>query len=132
MADFYRELGDAFGVPLKVHFRWSSFKDLRARWEAHLATTLCRPVLIIDEAQEMDPDVLSELRSLSSSHFDSRSILTVVLSGDLRLLDLLRLPQLIPRWVHASAPGLPSNMPLLISLASCSLTYLPKPAIRAC
>lgn len=96
MADFYRELGEAFGVPLKVHFRWSSFKDLRARWEALLATTLCRPVLIIDEAQEMDPDVLSELRSLSSSHFDSRSILTVVLSGDLRLLDLLRLPQLIP------------------------------------
>lgn len=96
IADFYRELGEIFGVPLKVHYRWASFKDLRAKWEDHLQTTLCRPVLLIDEAQEMEPDVLSELRLLSSAHFDSRRILTVVLSGDPRLLDLLRLPQLVP------------------------------------
>ena len=51
LPDFYRELGDVFGCALKVHFRWSSFKDLRARWEAHLAATLWRPVLLIDEAQ---------------------------------------------------------------------------------
>jgi type II secretory pathway predicted ATPase ExeA len=44
----------------------------------------------------MDPDVLSELRLLASTHFDSRPILTVVLSGDDRLLELLRLPKLIP------------------------------------
>jgi len=96
IADFYRELGDIFGVPLKVHYRWASFKDLRAKWENHLQTTLCRPVLLIDETQEMEPDVLSELRLLASTHFDSRRILTVVLSGDPRLLDLLRLPQLVP------------------------------------
>lgn len=95
-ADFYREMGDVFGVALKVHYRWSSFKDLRAKWEAHLAATLWRPVLLIDEAQEMQPEVLSELRLLSSTQLDSRSILTVVLSGDNRLLDLLRLPPLIP------------------------------------
>jgi type II secretory pathway predicted ATPase ExeA len=94
--DFYREMGDVFGVALKVHYRWASFKDLRAKWEAHLATTLWRPVLLIDEAQEMQPEVLSELRLLSSTQLDSRSILTVVLSGDNRLLDLLRLPPLIP------------------------------------
>jgi type II secretory pathway predicted ATPase ExeA len=96
IADFYRELGDIFGVPLKVHYRWASFKDLRAKWENHLQTTLCRPVLLIDEAQEMEPDVLSELRLLASTHFDSRRILTVVLSGDSRLADLLGLPQLVP------------------------------------
>jgi type II secretory pathway predicted ATPase ExeA len=95
-ADFYREMGDIFGVVLKVHYRWSSFKDLRAKWEDHLAATLWRPVLLIDEAQEMQPEVLSELRLLSSTQLDSRSILTVVLSGDNRLLDLLRLPPLIP------------------------------------
>jgi type II secretory pathway predicted ATPase ExeA len=96
IADFYRELGEIFGVPLKVHYRWTSFKDLRAKWENHLQTTLCRPVLLIDETQEMEPDVLSELRLLASTHFDSRRILTVVLSGDPRLLDRLRLPQLLP------------------------------------
>jgi hypothetical protein len=96
ISDFYREMGEVFGVALKVHYRWSSFKDLRAKWEAHLAATLWRPVLLIDEAQEMQPEVLSELRLLSSTQLDSRSILTVVLSGDNRLLDLLRLPPLIP------------------------------------
>jgi type II secretory pathway predicted ATPase ExeA len=95
-SDFYREMADVFGVGLKVHLRWCSFKDLRSKWEEHVATTLCRPVLLIDEAQEMQPEVLSELRLLSSTQLDSRSILTVVLSGDNRLLDLLRLPPLIP------------------------------------
>ena len=61
-----------------------------------MASTLWRPVLLIDEAQEMQPEVLSELRLLSSTQLDSRSILTVVLCGDNRLLDLLRLPVLIP------------------------------------
>jgi len=94
--DFYREMGDIFGVPMKVNYHWSSFKDLRLRWEALVASTLWRPVLLIDEAQEMQPEVLSELRLLSSTQLDSRSILTVVLCGDNRLLDLLRLPVLIP------------------------------------
>ncbi len=96
LGDFYRELADIFGVALRVHNRWTSFKDLRAKWEAHLAATLWRPTLLIDEAQEMEPEVLSELRLLASSHFDSRSILTVVLAGDGQLLELLRMPRLLP------------------------------------
>ncbi len=96
MGDFYRELGDIFGVALRVHNRWTSFRDLRAKWEAHLAATLWRPALLIDEAQEMEPDVLSELRLLASSHFDSRPILTVVLAGDGQLLELLRTARLVP------------------------------------
>jgi type II secretory pathway predicted ATPase ExeA len=53
-------------------------------------------VLLIDEAQEMEPHVLSELRILASSDFDSTSLLTVILSGDGRLLELLRHEDLIP------------------------------------
>ncbi len=30
--DFYRELGDIFGVPFPPHNRWGGFKVLRARW----------------------------------------------------------------------------------------------------
>jgi general secretion pathway protein A len=95
-ADFYREMGEVFGLSLSPHNRWISFKALREKWEAHLAATLWRPVLVIDEAQEMKPDVLSELRLLSSTKFDSHSVLTVVLGGDGQLLELLRLPRLIP------------------------------------
>jgi general secretion pathway protein A len=53
-------------------------------------------VLLIDEAQEMSPDVLGELRILSSADFDATSLLTVILSGDGRLLELLRQEALVP------------------------------------
>lgn len=96
LADFYREMGDVFGVPLKPHNRWVGFKALRERWCAHLESTLLRPVLLVDEAQEMTPAVLSELRLLSSTHFDSRTILSVVLAGDGRLTQMLRHEDLLP------------------------------------
>ena len=69
---------------------------LRERWKTHVASSRIRPVLLIDEAQEMSPDVLSELRILSSADFDATSLLTVVLSGDARLLELLRRDDLVP------------------------------------
>jgi general secretion pathway protein A len=95
-ADFYRELGDLFAVKLAPHNRWGGFKALRERWRAHMASTRIRPALLVDEAQEMSPDVLSELRILSSADFDATSLLTVVLSGDGRLLELLRQEDLVP------------------------------------
>ena len=96
IADFYRELGDLFGVELRPHNRWAGFKTLRERWTAHIDGTLLRPVLLIDEAQEMSSMVLSELRLLSSTRFDSRIILSVVLCGDARLVDKLRQQDLLP------------------------------------
>ncbi len=53
-------------------------------------------MLLIDEAQEMTPEVLGELRILSSADFDAMSLLTVVLAGDGRLLELLRQEVLVP------------------------------------
>ena len=71
-------------------------KRSRERWKAHVASSRIRPVLLIDEAQEMNLDVLAELRILSSADFDARSLLTVILSGDGRLSELLRQEQLVP------------------------------------
>jgi len=96
LADFYREMGDVFGVELRPHNRWGGFKALRERWLTHLEGTLLRPVLLIDEAQEMHPSVLSELRLLSSAEFDSRTLLSVVLAGDARLTHKLRRDELLP------------------------------------
>jgi type II secretory pathway predicted ATPase ExeA len=96
MADFYREMGDVFGVELSPHNRWGGFKRLRERWLAHLEGTLSRPVLLIDEAQEVQPAVLNELRLLSSVDFDSRHLLSVVLAGDKRLTQKLRQDDLQP------------------------------------
>ena len=96
LADFYRELGDLFQVPLSPHNRWASAKVLREKWHNHIETSLYRPVLLIDEAQEMNPLVLCELRLLSSADLDSRSILTVILAGDGRLTAKLESPELLP------------------------------------
>jgi general secretion pathway protein A len=83
-------------VKLTPSNRWGGFKTLRERWKTHVASSRIRPVLLIDEAQEMAADVLGELRILSSADFDATSLLTVVLSGDGRLLELLRQEDLIP------------------------------------
>ena len=96
LADFYREIGDIFSVNLSPHNRWGGFKSLREKWRSHLASTLLRPVLFVDEAQQMLGSVMSEMRLLSSVEFDSKNILTVVLSGDARLLELFHQPELLP------------------------------------
>jgi general secretion pathway protein A len=94
--DFYRELADLFGVPLQAHNRWSGFKALRARWADHISTTLTRPVLILDEAQEALSPVFTEPRTLASKDLDTRQLLCVVLAGDGRLVERLRSPDLLP------------------------------------
>jgi len=69
---------------------------LRDRWQTHIDASLSRPVLIVDEAQEMLPAVLAELRLLSSARLDSHILLTVVLAGDGRLPERLRSEDLAP------------------------------------
>ena len=96
LADFYREIGTLFAVDFKVTNRFNTFKLLREKWQTHIESTLFRPVLLIDEAQDMHPVVLSELRSISSIHFDSRSIITVILCGDERLPVKLNSAELLP------------------------------------
>jgi len=96
VSDFYREIGDLFGLNYKVTNRWCCYKDLRAKWQEHIKATLMRPVILIDEAQEMPSDVLNELRLLSSVKLDSQVVLAVILSGDTRLIDKLKGPKLLP------------------------------------
>jgi general secretion pathway protein A len=96
LADFYREMGDLFGVALHPHNRWGGAKVLRERWQTHIDASFSRPVLIVDEAQEMVPAVLSELRLLASARLDSHILLTVVLAGDSRLAERLRSDEFLP------------------------------------
>lgn len=96
LADFYRELGHLFGVPLAPHNRWNSAKVLREKWLAHMDAAVHRPVLLIDEAQEMNAAVFAELRLLASADLDSRALLTIILAGDQRLLSRLEEPELLP------------------------------------
>jgi len=111
VSDFYRELGEMYGLTLKPGNRWGGFKALRAAWSAHISQSLLRPVLIIDDAQEMQESVLCELRLLTSKDFDSKSLLCVIFAGDQRLPERLKSPALIPlesrirkRLLLSSAP----------------------------
>jgi general secretion pathway protein A len=96
VTDFYRELGDLFGLAVSSSNRWGAYKTVRAKWQAHIQQTLFRPVLLIDEAQEMSPLLLAELRLLGSTKLDTCTIVTVVLCGDRRLEEKLRTPDLLP------------------------------------
>jgi general secretion pathway protein A len=96
IADFYREMGELFGVELRPHNRFAGAKILRQRWQAHIQGTLSRPVLVVDEAQEMQTAVMAELRLLASADLDSNVLLTVVLAGDGRLAERLRCDEFLP------------------------------------
>lgn len=96
VTDFYREIGDLFGVPVSTSNRWGAYKTVRAKWQEHIQQTLFRPVLLVDEAQEMSPLLLAELRLLGSTKLDTCQIVTVVLCGDRRLEERLRTPDLLP------------------------------------
>jgi general secretion pathway protein A len=96
LSDFYRELASIFGIVVSSSNRWGGYKMLREKWLMHIESTLMRPVLLIDEAQEVPPIVLDELRLLGSTRFDSCTIVTVVLSGDLRLAERLKTQELLP------------------------------------
>jgi len=88
--DWYRELGDIFGVDLSPANRYGSFKVLRARWRSYIKSTLFHPVLLVDEAQETPIESLTELRLLSSANFDSEALISAVLCGDSTLPERFR------------------------------------------
>lgn len=54
-----------------------------------------RTILIVDEAQNLDPDALEELRMLSNINADKDQYLQIILVGQPQLKDLLRSPQLL-------------------------------------
>ena len=117
--DFYRELGDLFGVTLSPHNRWASTKVLRECWQAHIEPPLFRPVLLVDEAQEMLPAVLGELRLLSATPArHPRAAHRACSAGDSRLLEKLRLPRAAAPGQPHAAPASPSRPPPRTNCAS--------------
>jgi type II secretory pathway predicted ATPase ExeA len=96
LGDFYRELGELFSVNMSPSNRYGGFKALPDRWKSHCQSTLLKPVLLIDEAQQVSAECLTELRILQSHKFDSQSLLFTILCGDNRLPDRFRGADLLP------------------------------------
>ena len=67
VGDFCREMAALFGVNLSSAKRYGGFKALRERWLSRIKSRLFRPVLLIDEAQEMVAACLNELRRFNGT-----------------------------------------------------------------
>lgn len=129
--DFYRELGDCFGVPLSPHNRWNGTKSLRQKWLAHIDASLYRPVVIIDEAQEMSTKLLNELRLLASVDLDARCILTIVLAADEHFPARLNMSDLLPldSRIRVRLPYLPQPPDLLAQVIRHALSEAGNPVL---
>jgi type II secretory pathway predicted ATPase ExeA len=87
--DLCREIAAACGVPSAGTYP-ALVRKLTERFETTLDEDGLRPVLVLDEAHELRPEVLSMLRLLTNFKMDSRLVLSLVLSGQPPLATLLR------------------------------------------
>ena len=78
--DFYRGLTRALGLtPVGT---WPSLLDASQEYARTLAATEARRlVMIIDEAQDMRPQVLSTIRMLTNFNLDSELVISLILVG---------------------------------------------------
>lgn len=87
--DMSREIAQAVGVPPAGTFPML-VRRLQERFQTSLDTDGLRPVLILDEAHEMRPEVLGMIRVLTNFEMDSKLVLSVVLAGQSSLGNMLR------------------------------------------
>ena len=79
-----REIATALGLPPAGSYPML-VRRLQEGCISSLDTESRRPVLLIDEAHEMRPDVLSMLRVLTNFDMDSRLVVSLVLTGQSKL-----------------------------------------------
>lgn len=87
--DMCREIAQAVGLQPAGSYP-SLVRKLQDRFSETTDTDGLRPVLILDEAQDLRPDTLAMLKVLTNFDMDSRLVLSIVLAGQPRLRDLLR------------------------------------------
>ena len=91
--ELLRKINEEFGI----HTRADSIKGLIDELNAFLLDRHARGkncVLIIDEAQDLDPKVLEQIRLLSNLETETQKLLQIVLVGQPELIELLALPEL--------------------------------------
>ncbi|RLA56826.1 MAG: hypothetical protein DRR04_13760 [Gammaproteobacteria bacterium] len=87
--DMCREIAQAIGLPPAGSYP-SLIRKLQDRFHETSDSTGLRPVLILDEAQDLRPDTLAMLKILTNFDMDSKLVLSILLAGQPKLRDLLR------------------------------------------
>jgi type II secretory pathway predicted ATPase ExeA len=88
MLELLRQICLELGAPATLFSAARLFKTVRDALQDIRATKQI-PVLLIDEAHLMRLDVFAQLHTLTQFHFDSASLMPIVLSGQLSLIDRL-------------------------------------------
>jgi len=93
--EFYESLVAAFGLPREADRSkaWFVAAFDRMLRERH-ARGASRPVLVIDEAQSLPPELLEEIRLLANIETDTAKLLLVILTGQPELAERLNDPGL--------------------------------------
>lgn len=91
--DLCREIAVACGLAPSGTYP-GLVRRLQERFEACHSNDGLRPVLLLDEAHDLRPDVLGMLRILTNFEMDSRLVLSLVLAGQPPLLTLLKRDEL--------------------------------------
>ena len=98
VTELLQSIADEFGIPVPAHgSRDTTVRELvdplnRFLLDAHAAGR--NPILIIDEAQNLSPDVLEQLRLLTNLETNERKLLQIVLIGQPELRAMLARPGL--------------------------------------
>ena len=87
--DMCREIATALGTPAAGTYP-SLVRRIQEHYAALADTGGLRPVLLLDEAHDLRPDVLAMMRLLTNFDMDSRLVLSIVLAGQPPLRTLLR------------------------------------------
>jgi general secretion pathway protein A len=91
--DMCREIALVMGIAPAGAYN-ALIRSIQAKLLATTDAEGLRPVLILDEAQDLRPDVLAMLAPLTNFEMDSRLVLSVVLAGQPPLATLLRRSEL--------------------------------------
>ncbi|MCC6417212.1 MAG: AAA family ATPase [Gemmataceae bacterium] len=91
--DLLRKINEEFGISTQA----DSVKGLIDELNSHLLDRFAEGkncVLIIDEAQDLDPAVLEQIRLLSNLETEREKLLQIILIGQPELVTMLSLPEL--------------------------------------
>ena len=89
MRDMCREICHATGCELTGQYN-ALVRRIQERMLEYADTSGVRPVIIVDDAHEMRPEVLGVLKVLSNFEMDSRLVVSFVLLGNKKLAKMLK------------------------------------------
>jgi type II secretory pathway predicted ATPase ExeA len=82
--DLYKTISWEMGLPVE-RSRAALFRQIRGEVTRLVSEARCRPVLVIDEAHHLRPDVLEDLRLLTNYKMDAENTLCLLLLGQTEL-----------------------------------------------